>query len=117
MPRGPGRRRPRALCPLAPLAVSCHAYGAEHACGLCALIDFAHPVTQLALGLPGEPDNFDRAEREVVAQVDRCMRAGWTPRRGTMLHGVAQDHGLFAARTERLVAARKAAAADDPPPF
>lgn len=118
MPRGPGRRRPRTACRLGPLGVPCLAYGAEADCPLCAIIDFDHPVTALALGTDTPPDNFDRAEAAVLAQVDRCMRAGWTPRRGTQLHGLAQDHGLFAARVERARAARKPAGYDDdPPPF
>lgn len=117
-PRGPGRRRPRNACPLGPLGVHCHAYGNEADCGLCGIIDFSHPVTALTLGLAVPPDNFDRAEAEVAAQVDRCMRAGWTPRRGTQLDGVARDHGLFAARAERAKAVRRQPApADDPPPF
>lgn len=118
MPRGPGRRRPRTACRLGPLGVPCLAYGAEAGCILCGMIDFGHPVTALALGTdPGDPV-FDRAEREVVAQLDRVMRAGWTPKPGTQLHGLAQDHGLFAARVERARAARKPAGYDDdPPPF
>ena len=117
-PRGPGRRRPRNACPLAPLGVHCHAYGNEADCTLCGIIDFGHPVTAVTLGLALPPDNFDTAEAAVAAQVDRCMRAGWTPQRGTQLHSVAVDHGLFEARVERAVKLRRQPAPKiDPPPF
>lgn len=117
-PRGPGRRRPRAACRLARLAVPCLAYGAEADCTLCGMIDFDHPVTCVALGTDSPATLYDRAEAEVVAQLDRVMAAGWTPRRGTQLAAVAHDHGMYAARAARAAAARRQAApAADPPPF
>lgn len=117
MPRSPGRRRPRALCPLGPTGISCHAYGHEADCTLCGIIDFNHPVTAVTLGMALPEALAERAERETVAHVDRCMRAGWSPKRGTQLHRLAHEHDLFAQRTERAVAAARARAADDPAPF
>lgn len=117
MPCSPGRRRPRAQCPLGPLGVHCHAYGNEGACGLCGIIDFGHPVTAVTLGLALPPDTYELAEREVVAHLDRCMRTGWTPKHGTQLDKLAREHDLYGQRSARVVAAARARAADDPAPF
>lgn len=106
---------------MARAGVVCLAFGAEADCPLCGMIDFGHPVTAASLGIDTPPDTFERAEAEVIAHVDRAMRGGWTPRRGTQLYRVARDAGLFEQRADRAAqvtrAAREQAVRDDPPPF
>lgn len=112
------RRKPRAMCPMGFAGIQCHAYGREADCTLCGMINWDHPTT--AASARREPPEiiYDRAEREVVAQLDRVMRAGWVPQPGTQLDGVAKDHGLYEARMRRMIDNRRAReAAEEPPPF
>lgn len=106
---------------MARAGIACQAYGAEADCALCGLIDFDHPVTAATLGLTPPPTPDERTEAEVIKHLDRVMRAGWTPRKGTQLYRVARDAGLFEQRADRAAqatrAAREQAARDDPPPF
>lgn len=70
------KHRARDACPLAPVAVVCHAFGVESGCRLCNLIDLDHAVSAVTLGRLDAPDSPADGEAAFWAHLARRTDGG-----------------------------------------
>ena len=70
------KHKARAACPLAPTGVTCHAFGIETGCRLCALVDLDHAVSAATLGRMDAPDRWQASEDAFWAHLARRTDGG-----------------------------------------
>jgi len=112
------RHRPRAACPLAPLAIDCHAFGREDSCGLCNMIDMDAPTTVVTLGRTPASDELEPAEATFWRHLARRTDGG--PVTPTELAAkLARKRGVRTPEVFRAAARAAVAASSLPiePPF
>lgn len=89
------RHKARNACPMAPVGVACHSFGAETACVLCNMIDMDAACTVVTLGLPMPPETARDDAGPFVEHLARAIRGGWAPKVGTPAYSAAVHAGLL----------------------